>query len=236
MLGVPEYLTCDNAPNLSGHVLRDLCDKYQVKIWFTPVYSPQCNFVERSNKTVGTAIRCYIDKHTDWDVNLSQIRQAINTSKHEATKFTPCYLNYGRHTPLSGRYYRHCLDKDDDDIEIVPGNADTYASELQNLKDIFVEVRKNLHDAYKRYTHSYNLRKRDASFEVGQKVWRRNKVLSSSVNKFAAKLAPKYILCTVKKKLSRLVYRLADSSGTDIGNWHIKDLKPFTGDETPPDI
>lgn len=226
--GVPQYVICDNAPNLSGRVLRDLCSQYRVqKILFNAVYSPQCNFVERSNRTVSTAIRCYIDEHQNWDAELPKIQFAINTSRHEITKVTPSFLNFGRHVPVSGDYYGSDA-MNNVDFEILPGDRKGYAAELGGLRDLFLDVRKNMHKAYLQYANAYNLRKREISFSIGDKVWRRNKVLSNAANKFAAKLAPKFVLCTVTKKLSRLVYTLSNPDGSTAGNWHVKDLKPYS--------
>ena len=68
------------------------------------------------------------------------------------------------------------------------------------------------------------MRKEEVEFFVGDK---RNKVLSNASKAFAQKLAPRYVLCMVRKKLSRLAYELVDESNTNLGVWHIKDLKPF---------
>ncbi|KAJ8965724.1 hypothetical protein NQ314_003947 [Rhamnusium bicolor] len=100
---------------------------------------------------------------------------------------------------------------------------------MNGISEIFSTVKNKLHSAYQRNAAVYNLRKRDLSFEIGDKVWRRNKVLSDAANKFAAKLAPKYVLSTVHKKISRLVYDLKNANGSPAGEWHIKDLKPYFG-------
>jgi len=42
------------------------------------------SFVERANRTVDIAIRCYVEQHTKWDKQIHNIQQAINTSKNEA--------------------------------------------------------------------------------------------------------------------------------------------------------
>ena len=73
------------------------------------------------------------------------------------------------------------------------------------------------------------MRRRDLSFQVGDLVWRRNKVLSNAGINFSAKLAPRFILSSVRKKISNLVYVLVDENGTNAGRWHIKDLKPYQG-------
>lgn len=225
IFGVPQILITDNAPNFASNNLKGLCEKYKVKQWFTPYYSPQCNFVERNNKTITTAIRCYIDKHEDWDLHIPQIRQAINTAVHEVTGFPPTYLMFGRHVPISGEYYDFSIN--DQSVEILPGDRNTYAENLTEFRKLFVEIRNKLHSAYERNLKSYNLRKRDVSFNVGDKVWRVNKVLSNAADKFAAKLSPKYILSIVCKKLSHLVYELKNTDGSKAGKWHVKDLLPY---------
>lgn len=71
------------------------------------------------------------------------------------------------------------------------------------------------------------MRKRETEFFVGDKVWKKNKVLSDAAQSFAQKLAPRYELCIVNKKLSKSVYHLKREDGSIAGNWHIKDLKPY---------
>ena len=43
---------------------------------------------------------------------------------------------------------------------------------------------------------------------------------------FFAKLAPKFIPGVVHRKLGNLVYNIVDQNGKDLGNFHVKDLKP----------
>lgn len=228
IFGVPQFILCDNGTQFAGKVFKKLADEYRVqKIWFTPRYSPQCNFVERINKTVGTAIRCFIDEHNSWDKELPKIRQAINTARHEVTGYTPAFLNFARHVPASGDFYGKAASTKD--LEIVSGDRESYAAELSHLSIIFDDVRRKLHEAYKRNARNYNLRKRDLSFEEGDLVWKKNKVLSSATDTFSAKLAPRKVLCRVKKKISKLVYDLVHENGSNAGEWHIKDLEPYFG-------
>lgn len=226
--GVPQIVICDNAQVFAGKTFKKLIDTYEVqKIWFTPRYSAQCNFVERNNKTIGQAIRCYIDEHKNWDVELAKIQQAINTAYHEVHNYSPAFLNFGRHIPLSGKYYGKVTSTSN--FELCPGDRKYFAESQSGISVIYDEVCEKLHKAYLRNSKSYNLRKRDFQFNIGDKVWKRNKVLSEAVSKFSAKLAPKYILCIIKKKISRLVYSLENMDGTFAGEWHIKDLKPYYG-------
>ena len=225
----PQIIICDNGPQFKGHSFKKLCDSYEVqKIWFTPYYSPQCNFVERNNRTIGTVLRSYVKEHRSWDDEILKIQRAMNTAKHEITGYSPSFLVFGRHTPISGRFYGTFANNQD--VEVMPGDRESYAANLKELTPIFLEVKKKLHDAYERNARYYNLRKRDVSFNEGDLVWRRNKVLSDAANRFTSKLAPRYILSKVKKKISNLVYDLVnEDDGKKAGKWHIKDLKSYSG-------
>ena len=228
VFGCPETLICDNGSQFICNSFKNLCKKYEIRIRYNALYSAQCNFVERNNRTVGTAIRSYIDDHDSWDTDISKIQQAINTSKHEVTHFTPAFLAFGRHPPLSGKFYSQSINENQD-TEIIPGDRNSYAENIQGLREIFVDVKKRLHAAYERNSRAYNLRKRDIAFNQGDRVWRKNQVLSNAANHFMAKLAPKYILSIVHKKISNLIYELKNLDGSKAGRWHIKDLKKYNG-------
>ncbi|KAF2905187.1 hypothetical protein ILUMI_00997 [Ignelater luminosus] len=197
-------IICDNGTQFTSSIFKDVVKSYKSNIWYTAKYHPQANFVERSNRTIGTAIRSYIkSNHKHWDKNIAKIGYSTRTAQHEVTGHSPTFLNFFRYVPRIGDYYGN-----------IPPN------EL-NLSDLEM--------AYKRNANNYNLRKRDIEFNIGDKVWKKNMVLSSAPNDFSKKLAPRYVLCTVKKKLSKLVYRLDYQDGSDAGEWHVKHLKPYYG-------
>jgi hypothetical protein len=118
---VSQFILCDNGTQFAGRALRDLAAKYRVQsIWFNARYHPQVNFVERTHRSVGTAIKSYVQSHDTWDGEIQKIQQAINTARHEITGYTPAFLNFGRHVPLSGNYYG-TVDPIVEDVEISPG-------------------------------------------------------------------------------------------------------------------
>lgn len=227
--GVPQFIICDNGSQLAGTQFKRFAKKYDVqKIWYNARYHPQCNPVERINRTVGTAIRSYVgENHRTWDQHLKEIQFALNTAKHEVTGYSPAFLNFGRLIPITGSYYGEI--KSTDDCELLPDDRELLTANLKTLSDIREEIRHRLHNAYLRNVKSYNLRKRDVTFQEGEKVWRRNKILSDASRYFSAKLAPKYVLCTIRKRISRLIYALNNADGSDAGEWHIKDLKQYFG-------
>lgn len=228
VFGVPQFIICDNGTQFAGKEFKKLAENYQVqKIWYNARYHPQCNFVERVNRTIGAAVRSYVKDHKDWDKEIKKIAFAINTSKHESTGYPPVYLNFGRYVPIDGTYYGKI--QNTENMQLLPSDRNQYSSKLKGISQVFDEVKERLHNAYKKNSATYNLRRRDVEFKVGEKVWRRNKVLSDASKQFASKLAPKYVLCTVKRKISRLIYALSNTDGTDAGEWHVKDLKTYLG-------
>lgn len=227
IFGVPQIIICDNGSQFAGKTFKKLADSYKVKIWFTPRYAAQCNFVERTNKTVGTAIRSYIKEHKDWDTNVPQIQYAVNSAKHEVHNLQPSLIVFGRHVPISGNYYSKILTPKG--IELNPGDRDEYLEDISGLDIIFRDVKSKLSAAHQRYKRSYDLRRKDERFLVGDKVWRRNKILSDAAAGFSAKLAPKYILCKIIAKKSRLVYTLQNKDGSFAGDWHVSNLKKYFG-------
>lgn len=225
MYGVPQYVICDNGAQFVSSLFKSLIKEYKSKIWYTAKYHAQANFVERYNRTIGTAIRSYIQgNHKHWDKNISKIGFALRTANHEVTGYSPAYLNFGRIVPPTGDYYGI-----KNFVELQPGDSKSYAENLGNLRDIYEEIQGKLNTAYQRNAHSYNLRRREVEFFVGDKVWKSNKVLSDAAQDFAKKLAPRYVLCIVRKKLSKLVYSLEYEDRSSAGNWHVKDLKPYFG-------
>ena len=95
---------------------------------------------------------------------------------------------------------------------------------LQALRDLVTLHLETASDRQERY---YNKRHREVVYEIGDRVMRRQHVLSSAANFVPSKLAPKnkdpY---TVIRVLSKVVYEVTDSEGR-VDKVHVKDLKPY---------
>lgn len=102
---------------------------------------------------------------------------------------------------ISGDHYGGRLEKDSLEVE----NVDNYVFRLPDFKKIFKKVRERLKAAHNKSTHTYNLRKRNNEFFVCDKVWKKNYVVSAASRDIARKFVPRFVLCRVKKKLSKLV-------------------------------
>ncbi|KAJ8967981.1 hypothetical protein NQ314_002547 [Rhamnusium bicolor] len=108
------------------------------------------------------------------------------------------------------------------------GDRQPLAKHVEELQQTYGVVEKRLKEAYKNSANRYNLRRRPVTFNVGDIVMKKNHVLSDAANYFSAKLAPKFVKCKVRSKMSTNVYRLETLDGKKvIGDYHVCDLKPY---------
>ena len=211
-------------------------NSYKVqKTSYNARYHPQQNPAERVNRTIISAISAYLhNNHRLWDVHLPKIAQAIRLATHETTGRSPAFLTFGRLVPTAGNFYGP-ISHDQKHIPNVARTED-YEKELTKLEECYPTIRENLRLANQRAANRYNLRCREVSFQPGDRVWKRNKVLSSAVDYFSAKLSPKFVPCVVTRRVGNLVYQLENLEGNDIGKWHVEDLKPDLTDLMNPNV
>lgn len=218
--GIPSVLISDNGPQFISKAFKKFIDEFKVKHWLNAAYHPQHNPAERPNKVIAAAIRNYIGTdHKNWDQEIPQIACAINTATHQSTKFTPFYLNFGRNMSKSGA--DHSLDETLRNDDEAPSATDV----VDRLADVHSKVVSNLNQAYREYSHYYNLRSRKVSFAVDEIVWLRNFKLSDAAKQYSAKLGAKYIKCRVSKVIGSSTYALKNLNGKPLGNFNVKDLK-----------
>ena len=225
--GVSQFIVCDNGSQMTGKEFENFTKKYKVQVLYNARYHPQTNATERNIRTLLTSIRCFVKRHKDWDLEIYKIAHAMRVSTHHTVGYSPAFLNFGRNIPISGDFYEG--NAHEYNFELEPGYADPYAQNLRNFPELYKKVQEKLNVMYQRNAKHYNLRKRDFQFKVGDKVWKRNHVLSDAEKQFSAKLAPRYVLCKVRTVKSRIVYELDNLDGTDAGAWHISQLKPYLG-------
>ena len=100
--GVPVVLLSDNGPQFTAAVLRDFCTSIGVrKIYSTP-YHPQGNsVVESYMRTLKKSLSALVaEDGRDWDLFLSAVALAHNSTPHVATGFSPYFLMHGREAIL----------------------------------------------------------------------------------------------------------------------------------------
>ena len=95
--GAPRAILTDRGGSFINNLLRKLSKIFVVKQITTSGYRPQSNgSLERSHAVLMDYIRTYAETYDDWDQLLPFAMFAYNTSIHEATKFTPFEIVFGK--------------------------------------------------------------------------------------------------------------------------------------------
>lgn len=203
LFGVPEIIISDNGSQFVSAEFKKFLAGYGVTQWLTAAYHPQANATEAANKTIGIAIRSYIQNdsnHRDWDLNIHKIACALNSSIHTSTKCSPFLANFGQNMVISPPSY-------------VLRTHENAARSSEQFDRIRVAITENLKNAYVSSKRRYDLRARPVVYQVGDTVWKEVVSQSDAVGGFSAKFAPKYVKCVVKRKLGSNTYELVDEKG-----------------------
>lgn len=220
-------LLSDNGSQFKSHLFKNMTKEYGIKHWLNANYHSQTNPAERVNKVVEASVRAYLEEdQREWDLYLQQIACAIRTSCHESTKFSPYKINFGREMIMFGPDH----EKENDVRDILTENEPVITDKVMEDKIKLIEkidtmVKQNIHKAYDRYSHYYNLRSKVPKFKVGDIVYKKNFILSDAAKGISAKLAPRTIKCRISKQMGSNTYELInESTGKKLGIYHSKDL------------
>jgi hypothetical protein len=224
MFGVPRLILCDNGPQYRSKEFKNFSDAYHCKIQYNANYHPRANPTERQNRTIKTMLSMYVnDNHRKWDEQIQKLACAIRTAVQETTKVSPFFVNFGRNMCLSGEDYTN-----DSLLASENGSQTAEVSRNEGFKRLFSDVKRRLELAGDRNVARYNLRKRNEVYSIGQRVWKKNFVLSDAAKYFTHKLAPKFVgPYIIRRRVSPWTYELQDLNGKVLtGSWNGKDLKP----------
>ena len=96
--GIPEALITDQGGQFQSELFQELCKLFGVDKRRSTPYMPSVNGgAERTNRTFKTQLARRLDEYSNkWDLELSKVEFAYNTSIHSSTKFTPYFLQFGR--------------------------------------------------------------------------------------------------------------------------------------------
>jgi hypothetical protein len=162
-------------------------------------YHPQADGqTERQNRTLEDMLRAYVNYHRDdWDQHLVAAEIAHNNSQQASTGFSPFFLNYGQHPHLP-------LNRVTSSSASNNPNATELIEQLYNDLDTATS---NLKQAQERQAKYANQRRREVTFQLGDKVLLSTANLKS--DKQAPKLSPKYIgPFTIKRVVSPVTCEL----------------------------
>ena len=100
--GVPAILLSDNGPQFVAAVLKDFCASIGVRKMYSTPYHPQGNsVVESYMRTLKKGLAALVSEDgRDWDLFLSAVALAHNSTPHVATGYSPFFLTQGREAVL----------------------------------------------------------------------------------------------------------------------------------------
>ncbi|CAB0042488.1 unnamed protein product [Trichogramma brassicae] len=233
--GVPDIFHSDNGTEFKNKVVDKFLKERGVKHTTIAPYAAHQNPTERVNRTFKTRIIAYIEeKHNTWDVHLPELTFAYNTATQESTKMSPAFLNMGRH-PRPGNTVRQQEDEaavEDDEEEQI----NSWRDRMNRMKEIHELAAKNSRNAQERQAKYYDARHRDVVYSVGDQVWRKNRVLSSSSGGVASKMAPPFTgPYVVSQVLGSNVYEISDEQGNVVCSSPTSDLRPIDFEEDTSD-
>lgn len=219
--GTPEKLITDNHRPLIGRNMVELLNKYNVEHLTIAAYHAQANPAERYIKTVSTAIRATLAQndrdHRKWDEDISLIERALNVTKNESTKKSPFFVNFGREAVLTGNEYRT--------IQSQSNREQMEETQLQQrFQMLRNEIRTNLETAQSKFRAQYDKTSKPLTFNINERVWRKNRILSNASQYISQKLSPKYVACKIVEHIGRDTYKVQDENQGGIHRIHANDL------------
>jgi len=100
--GAPKRLLSDNGSAFVGQIFKELCSEFEIKQCFSTSYHPQSQgAVERANRSLINLLRNFVSsKQNDWDLFISPLTFALNTSDNSPLGYSSYMMVFGRNPSL----------------------------------------------------------------------------------------------------------------------------------------
>ena len=167
--GFPFQIFHDQGRNFESKLFTALCEVLDIHKARTTPYRPSANGqVERYNRTLMDAVRCYIkDSQDQWDLHLQQIAGALRSAVNRSTNYTANKLMLGRevNTPAYLMFPQPEVGNDQ--------TTDQYVATLtKNIQSAHEAARSTLKTSLKRMKRNYDLKGiRRHSYKKGDAVY-----------------------------------------------------------------
>ena len=226
--GASEVSHSDNGTEFKNKALNNFLEERGVTHTTIPLYYSRANPVERVNRTIKTMITSYLENnHRDSDLHVPELTYAYNTSVQVSTGWSPAFLNLGRQpaSPLSLRRREERAAEE----HAESADIENWRTRILVLPDVQQIAADNASKAQKRQARYYNASRRAVRYNLGDKVRKRNCVLSSALQGVTAELPPPKFAGAymIAAQLGPNMYEVIDQDGKSVGKFHVEDLKPF---------
>ena len=140
--------------------------------------------------------------------HVPELTYVYNTAVQELTGWSSAFLNLGRHPAPPVSFRRREERATEEHAESV--DIENWRTRMLVLPDVQQIAADNASKAQKRQARYYNASRRKMRYNLGDKVWKRNRVLSSVLQGVAAKLAPPKFVgpYTIAAQLGPNVYKV----------------------------
>lgn len=201
--GIPKSIVSDRDPRFTSNFWKCLWSLLGTKLAMSTAYHPQSDGqTERMNRTLEDMLRAYVNyEQNDWDQHLTSAEIAINNSQQTSTKFSPYFLNYGKHPefPLNSTLTK--------DMKVDQTHNPVAGEVYERINYYIGRAKENLEQARQRQAHFTNQKRTETTYQVGQKVYLTTTNLN--MDNQAPKLAPKFIgPFTILERIGEVAYRL----------------------------
>lgn len=167
--GYPLQIFTDQGTNFSSKLFKYICEVLKIsKIRTTPFRASANGQVERFNRTLMDAVRCFVSKTPgDWDESIPQIASALRSCVNCSTGFTPNMLMLGREiTQPVDLVYPLTLERHSDK------DLDQYLAELiRNICIAHETARDTLKTTQSIMKRNYDLKILEKAYRVGDIVY-----------------------------------------------------------------
>ena len=226
-LGTPVALLTDNAGELDGRLMQEICRLLDIDKQHTSYYHPETNSVaERFHGTLNAMMGRTVSEHQkDWDLFLPYVMAAYRATIHQSTNYSPNYLMFAREVRAP--------------VDLVfgippeqpPCSYDDYATEVEDrMKQAYSLVRQQLGVAAERMKRRYDIRVRPQRYRRGQWVLYYNpRKFQGKQQKWQRKFSPYLIV----KELPPVNYVIQKSKKSRPLIAHVDKLKPWVNDNPP---
>jgi hypothetical protein len=225
--GTPLTILSDNGKEFQSSILLQICNLLGIDKLRTTFYKSSTNaLAERLHRTINSMLGKMVNqRHSDWDLVLSQVMAAYRNTRHDSTHYTPNYLMMGREVRTTAD-----LLYGTESAEERHENYDDYVEKVRDrFRFAYDCVRDHLGQAAEYNKRYYDMRVRPAKFQPGTWVMYFNpRKFKGRQEKWSRKYTGPYLITEV---LGPVNVRLQKNKKSTPFVAHIDKVKLFNGDE-----